>query len=129
GIHVLAAEDNEINVEILTELLEIEGVTCDVAPNGREAVEAFEASPPDKYDVIFMDIQMPIMDGYEATRLIRACAHERAKTIPIIAMTANAFDDDVKAALESGMNAHLAKPVDMTKLKQLVAKYVQKKDE
>ncbi|MDE5562005.1 MAG: response regulator [Clostridiales bacterium] len=129
GLKVLAAEDNEINVEILTELLDIEGVTCDVATNGREVLEMFEASAPGQYDVIFMDIQMPIMDGYEATRLIRACSHERAKTIPIIAMTANAFDDDVKAALESGMNAHLAKPVDMSKLKQLVAKYVLKKDE
>ncbi|MDE6029266.1 MAG: response regulator [Clostridiales bacterium] len=128
GLSVLAAEDNEINVEILTELLDIEGVHCDVAPNGRDALETFEASPVDKYDVIFMDIQMPIMDGYEATRLIRACSHPRAKTVPIIAMTANAFDDDVKAALESGMNAHLAKPIDMTKLKQLVAKFVQKKD-
>ncbi|MDE7405805.1 MAG: response regulator [Clostridiales bacterium] len=129
GLKVLAAEDNEINVEILTELLEIEGVNCDIATNGKEALQMFEASSPDKYDVIFMDIQMPIMDGYASARAIRACAHDRAKTIPIIAMTANAFDDDVKAALESGMNAHLAKPIDMTKLKQLVAKYVLKKDE
>ncbi|MCH5162851.1 MAG: response regulator [Clostridiales bacterium] len=128
GLSVLAAEDNEINVEILLELLEIEGVKCDVAFNGQEALEKFEASEPDKYDVIFMDVQMPVMDGHAAARAIRACSHKRAKTIPIIAMTANAFDDDVKAALESGMNAHLAKPIDMTKLKQLVAKHVLKKD-
>ncbi|MDE6201645.1 MAG: response regulator [Clostridiales bacterium] len=128
GLKVLAAEDNEINVEILTELLEIEGVHCDIATNGKEALEMFEASAVDKYDVIFMDIQMPVMDGYASARAIRACAHERAKTIPIIAMTANAFDDDVKAAMESGMNAHLAKPIDMIKLKQLVAKYVLKED-
>ena len=128
GLTVLAAEDNEINVEILTELLDIEGVKCDIAYNGKEALEMFAASPPDKYDIIFMDVQMPIMDGHEAARAIRACSHDRAKTIPIIAMTANAFDDDVKAALESGMNAHLAKPIDMAKLKQLVVKLVPQKE-
>lgn len=129
GLKVLAAEDNEINVEILMELLEDEGVKCDIAFNGQEALEKFEASEPGQYDVIFMDVQMPVMDGHAAARAIRACKHKMAKTIPIIAMTANAFDDDVKAALESGMNAHLAKPIDMTKLKQLVAKYVlNKKD-
>ncbi|MCH5155025.1 MAG: response regulator [Clostridiales bacterium] len=129
GLKVLAAEDNEINVEILMELLEDEGVKCDIAYNGQEALEKFEASAVDQYDVIFMDVQMPVMDGYGASRAIRACSHKRAKTIPIIAMTANAFDDDVKAALESGMNAHLAKPIDMAKLKQLVAKHVlNKKD-
>ena len=128
GLSVLAAEDNEINIEILTELLDIEGVKCDIATNGKEALEMFEASPVDKYDVIFMDVQMPVMDGHAATRAIRACSHDRAKTIPIIAMTANAFDDDVKAALESGMNAHLAKPIDMSRLKRLVAKYVFQKD-
>ena len=128
GLKVLAAEDNEINVEILMELLEDEGVKCDIAYNGQEAVEKFEASEPDQYDVIFMDVQMPVLDGYGAAKAIRACSHQRAKTIPILAMTANAFDDDVKAALASGMNAHLAKPIDMKKLKQLVAKYVLKKD-
>ena len=128
GLTVLAAEDNEINIEILTELLEIEGVKCDIATNGKEALELFEASPTGKYDIIFMDIQMPIMDGHASARAIRACSHEQAKTIPIIAMTANAFDDDVKAALESGMNAHLAKPIDMAKLKQLVVKFVPQKE-
>ncbi len=122
GLKILAAEDNEINVEILLELLEIEGAECDVAVNGQDAVNKFEASDPGRYDVIFMDVQMPVMNGYEATRAIRASSHKDAKNIPIIAMTANAFDDDVKAALESGMNAHLAKPIDMTKLKQLIAK-------
>ncbi|MDE6401536.1 MAG: response regulator, partial [Clostridiales bacterium] len=122
GLKVLAAEDNEINAEILTELLDIEEVTCEIAFNGKEAVEKFEASKVGQYDLIFMDIQMPIMNGYEAARAIRASKHKRAKTIPIIAMTANAFDDDVKAALDAGMNAHLAKPIDMDKLKQLVIK-------
>lgn len=126
GLHILAAEDNEINVEILTELLDIEGATCDIAYNGQEAVEKFEASKPGHYDVIFMDIQMPVMNGYDAAKAIRESAHKDAKKIPIIAMTANAFDDDVKAALQSGMNAHLAKPIDMKKLKQLVSKLLQK---
>ncbi len=122
GLKVLAAEDNEINAEILTELLDIEEVSCDIASNGQEAVEKFNASKVGQYDIIFMDIQMPVMNGYEAARAIRASKHKRAKTIPIIAMTANAFDDDVKAAIDSGMNAHLAKPIDMDKLKQLVIK-------
>ena len=122
GLKVLAAEDNEINAEILTELLDIEEVSCDIASNGQEAVDKFTASKVGQYDIIFMDIQMPVMNGYEAARAIRASKHKRAKTIPIIAMTANAFDDDVKAAIDSGMNAHLAKPIDMDKLKQLVIK-------
>lgn len=122
GLKILAAEDNEINAEILTELLEIEEVECEIASNGEEAVKMFNASAPDKYDMIFMDIQMPIMNGYEATRAIRSGSHPNAQTVPIIAMTANAFDDDVKAALDAGMNAHLAKPIDMEKLKQVVNK-------
>lgn len=122
GLKVLAAEDNEINAEILTELLEIEDVKCDIASDGKEALEKFENSKPGQYDIIFMDVQMPVMNGYEATRAIRACKHKDAKRIPIIAMTANAFDDDVKAALDAGMNAHLAKPIDMDKLKQIISK-------
>ena len=120
GLKVLAAEDNEINAEILTELLEIEEVECDIAENGQIALEMFEKSAENRYDMIFMDVQMPVMNGYDATCAIRACSHPRAKTIPIIAMTANAFDDDVKNALSAGMNAHLAKPIDMTKLKNIV---------
>ena len=121
GLKVLAAEDNEINAEILCELMDIEEVKCDVASDGKEALEKFENSAEGQYDMIFMDVQMPVMNGYEATRAIRACAHPQAKTIPIIAMTANAFDDDVKMALESGMNAHLAKPIDISKLKSIIA--------
>ncbi len=122
GLKILAAEDNEINAEILTELLDIEEATCDIAGDGKQALEMFERSKPGRYDIIFMDVQMPIMDGYQATRAIRGCSHPAAKTIPIIAMTANAFDDDVKQALDSGMNAHLAKPIDMEKLKAIIAK-------
>ncbi len=118
---MLAAEDNEINAEILTDLLDIEDVTCEIAQNGQEAVDKFNASEPGRYDMIFMDVQMPVMNGYEATRAIRASKHPSAKSIPIIAMTANAFDDDVRQALDSGMNAHLAKPIDMEKLKKIIA--------
>ncbi len=121
GLKVLAAEDNEINAEILLELLDIEDVTCDVASDGKQVLEKFENSQPGQYDFIFMDVQMPVMNGYEATRAIRACKHPDAKKIPIIAMTANAFDDDVKTAIDSGMNAHLAKPIDMSKLKKIVS--------
>lgn len=129
GLKVLAAEDNEINAEILVELMEIEGVECDIAVNGREALEKFVKSQPDRYDMIFMDIQMPVMDGYEASQAIRACTHPRAKTVPIIAMTANAFDDDVKKALEMGMDAHLAKPIDMDKLKVIIKNLREKQHE
>ncbi len=127
GLNVLAAEDNEINADILIELMEIEGVTCTIAQNGKIAVEEFEKSPVGKYDLIFMDVQMPIMDGYAATRAIRACNHPEAKTIPIIAMTANAFDDDIKKAFDAGMNAHLAKPIDMEKLKTVVLNIIKEK--
>ena len=126
GLKVLAAEDNEINAEILTELLEIEGVVCDIACNGKEALDKFESSSSGAYDVIFMDVQMPVMNGYESTRAIRDCNHPEARTIPIIAMTANAFDDDIKQALDSGMNAHMAKPIDMTKLKEIVSELCKK---
>lgn len=127
GLKVLAAEDNEINAEILIELMDIEGVECDIAKNGQIAVEKFENSEVGRYDLIFMDVQMPIMDGYAATRAIRAGNHPEAKTIPIIAMTANAFDDDIKKALDAGMNEHLAKPIDMDKLKAVVAELLKNK--
>ena len=128
GMNFLVAEDNEINSEIIRELLELSGATCDIAVNGREAVETFVASPAEKYDMILMDVQMPELDGYGATRAIRASAHPRAKTVPIAAMTANAFADDVKKALESGMDAHIAKPVSLEVLKATVAELNRKKD-
>ncbi len=120
GLKVLAAEDNEINAEILVELLDIEGVQCELVSNGKEAVERFLCAQPNEFDMIFMDVQMPVMDGYEATRNIRASNHPLAKTIPIIAMTANAFEEDVQAALSAGMNAHTSKPIDMDKLKATI---------
>ena len=121
GLRVLAAEDNEINAEILTELLEIEGVHCEVMPNGQEALNRFLRSRPGEFDMIFMDIQMPVMDGYETARAIRSSSHPMARTIPIIAMTANAFEEDIQAALAAGMSAHTAKPLDMERLKAVIS--------
>lgn len=120
GKNVLAAEDNELNAEILLELLGMIEITCDLAANGKEAVEKFEQSALNQYDLILMDVQMPVMNGYEATMAIRKSSHPQAKTIPIIAMTANAFSEDVKAALDAGMNEHIAKPVDTERLKSVI---------
>ncbi len=117
----LVAEDNELNAEILTEMLAIEGARCEIAVNGKIAVEMFLKAPPDQYDMVLMDVQMPVMNGYEATREIRASSHPRAQTIPIVAMTANTFAEDVKSALDAGMNAHLAKPIDMDAVRKTVA--------
>ena len=118
GRHFLVAEDNEINGEILQELLEIEGATCEIMANGKLAAEHFAACAPGSYDAVLMDVQMPVMNGYEATRKIRESCHEEAKTIPIVAMTANAFAEDVKEAMDAGMDAHVAKPIDMEALRR-----------
>ena len=120
GMHFLAAEDNEINAEILTELLELEGATCEIAVNGRLAVERFQSSAPGEFDAVLMDVQMPVMGGHEAARAIRALDREDAGRIPIIAMTANAFAEDEKAALSAGMDAHVPKPLSMELLKRAV---------
>lgn len=128
GCHFLVVEDNEINSEILKELLTVEGATCEVAENGQEALEAFGASEPGKYDAIFMDVQMPVMNGYAATRAIRALERSDAGTIPIIAMTANAFAEDVKDAKDAGMNDHIAKPINMETIKRTIGKYLKKED-
>lgn len=125
GLHILSVEDNEINADIIKELLNMEGVSCESVPNGLEAVKRFEASQSGEFDLILMDIRMPVMNGYEATRRIRASQHPDAGTIPIIAMTANVFEEDVKKALESGMNAHMSKPVDIKRLKELIYKVKQ----
>ncbi|MBR5508576.1 MAG: response regulator [Lachnospiraceae bacterium] len=126
GLRFLAAEDNELNAEILQELLDIEGASCELAENGEMAVEMFRKSEPGYYDLILMDVQMPVMDGYTAAKMIRACDHADAKNIPIAAMTANAFEEDVRRALNAGMNAHIAKPVDMNLLKETVMELVRK---
>ena len=120
GMRILAAEDNEPNAEILTELLKTEGIECEIAENGKEAVELFNASKPGYYDMIFMDIAMPVMDGYEATGFIRSSLHPDGATIPIVAMTAYVFEEDVRRSLEAGTDAHTAKPIDMENVKDLI---------
>lgn len=112
GHKVLLAEDNTLNLEIAVELLTMTGLEVDTAGNGLDALKMFESSEPGTYDTILMDIQMPIMNGHESAKSIRACEHPQAKTIPIFAMTANAFNEDVTAALNNGMNGHIAKPID-----------------
>ena len=120
GMKFLCAEDNELNAEILTELLKIEGAECTICENGEEILKAFEQSAPGDYDMILMDVQMPVMNGYEATKAIRRSSHELAKTIPIIAMTANAFSEDIQHSLAAGMNAHVSKPVEMKVLEKTI---------
>ena len=120
GIHVLIAEDMEVNAEILSDLLEMEEITSEWADNGQSAVEMFEQSEEGHYSVILMDMRMPVMDGLTATREIRKLARPDAAAVPIIALTANAFEEDVKQCLEAGMNAHLSKPVDIDRLKILL---------
>lgn len=127
GITILAAEDNELNAEILLELLNMNNVVCDLVSNGQELVEAFEKSEPGQYDLILTDIQMPVMNGYDAARAIRAGGHTRGKVIPIVAMTANAFAEDVKEAMDAGMDAHVAKPIDMKNLEAVITELVKKK--
>ena len=122
GMHFLCAEDNELNAEILKELLHMEGADCVICPNGRAVVETFEQSAPGDYDMILMDVQMPVMNGYEAAKAIRRGNHPLALAIPIVAMTANAFSEDVQKSLSAGMNAHISKPMDMKKLSRVVQK-------
>lgn len=126
GLRFLAAEDNEINAEILREILLFEGADCEVVENGQLAVERFVHAAEGEFDAILMDVQMPVMNGYDATRAIRALARADAGTIPIIAMTANAFAEDEKEALAAGMNVHLSKPVDVELLKKVLTQYVEK---
>ncbi len=126
GLHFLAAEDNEINAEILREILSIEGADCEIVENGQLAAERFGQAAEGEFDAILMDVQMPVMNGYDATRAIRSMARADAGTIPIIAMTANAFAEDEKEALDAGMDVHLAKPIDVELLKKVVTQYVSK---
>ena len=127
GRHVLLAEDNDLNREIAVELLKMTSITVDYAENGREALEKF-LSQGDLYDLILMDVQMPVMDGYQATEAIRRSGRPRAQTIPIIAMTADAFHEDVVQALAAGMDGHLSKPIDPNLLYQTLADMLSKND-
>jgi len=124
GLNILVVDDIEVNRIILVKMLSALGVTCDIAGDGKEAVEKFEASRAGAYDLILMDVQMPVMDGYAATRAIRNSSHPSAKTVPIIAMTANAFVDDVRNAIDSGMDAHIAKPVQIEILKTTIRQVI-----
>lgn len=126
GLNFLAAEDNEINAEILSEILASEGAGCEILENGRLVLERFMESEEGEFDAILMDVQMPVMNGYEATRAIRQLPREDADKIPIIAMTANAFVEDEKEALKAGMNVHLAKPIDIGMLKKVINRYIER---
>ena len=112
GRHILLAEDVAVNAEIMVMVLNMREIEVDVAENGRIAVEKYESHPDGYYDAILMDMRMPEMDGLEATRKIRHTGRRDAMTIPIIALTANAFDEDVQRSLQAGLNAHLSKPVE-----------------
>lgn len=125
GRRILVVEDIDINQMVLVKLLGTLGAMCDIAQNGQEAVELFTGSSTGQYDIILMDIQMPVMNGYEATRTIRASAHPEAKTIPIVAMSANAFVDDVRKALDAGMNAHISKPIIFEHFKKTLREVLQ----
>ena len=116
GKSVLLVEDNELNLEIAKMMLEDEKMVVTTAENGKEAVDIVSHSVPGRFDFIFMDIMMPVMDGLEATRQIRTLNRKDTKEIPIIAMTANAFQDDIRDCIDAGMNAHIAKPIDSKKI-------------
>ena len=123
----MLVEDNELNAEIAEFMLTENGAKVETVKNGLEAVQRFEASEPGTYDVILMDIMMPVMDGLTATRTIRTLEQQDAKTIPIIAMTANAFREDAERCMEAGMNAHLAKPLDIEKIRQTICEQLRNK--
>ena len=123
GKRILLVEDNELNREIAVEILQMTGAEVETAENGKIAVEKVEASPKGLYDLIFMDIQMPVMNGYEATAAIRSLPGEQGK-LPIVAMTANAFAEDVQLAKNTGMNGHIAKPLDMNKLNDVLENWL-----
>lgn len=124
GMRFLCAEDNELNAEILEAILAMYGARCTICKDGKEIVDAFENVKPGDYDAILMDVQMPRMTGYEATQAIRQSSNTLGKTIPIIAMTANAFSDDVQHSIKAGMDAHIAKPLDIAVLEKAVGSFV-----
>lgn len=124
GKRFLCAEDKELNEEILKALLEMEGAECEICTNGEEIVERFADVRKGEFDAILMDVQMPLMNGYEAARAIRSGTNPLGRTIPVIAMTANAFADDIQQSLVAGMNAHISKPMDMGVLRKTVVKVI-----
>jgi two-component system sensor histidine kinase/response regulator len=128
GCHVLLVEDNELNQEIALEMLSLNGVDAEVADNGAHALEKFEASPEYYFDLIFMDVQMPVMNGYEATRRLRKLSRKDAEKVWVVAMTANAFVEDIRAAKDAGMNEHLSKPVSMEQLQDVLYRQLKKRE-
>ena len=126
GYKILLAEDNDINAEIACEILEMSGFEVDVACNGMEALERYRNSSLGYYDLILMDIQMPEMNGYDTTVAIRSLNRKDAKEVPILAMTANAFTEDVMAAKKSGMNEHIAKPLDISQMYNILTRFLKK---
>ena len=126
GLHVLLTEDNELNMEIAEFVLQNEGAVVTKAWNGQKAVDIFRKSRPGEFDAILMDIMMPVMNGYEAAKMIRSLDREDAKVIPIIAMTANAFTEDKMRAKEAGMDEHIAKPVDGKLLVKVINELVKR---
>jgi CheY-like chemotaxis protein len=120
GTSILLVEDNDLNMEIAEFVLDEAGAKVTKAWNGREAVEIFEKSEPGEIEIILMDMMMPVMDGETATQIIRSLDRDDAKTVPIIAMTANAFEEDKKKSMDAGMNAHFSKPIDAGKLVVLI---------
>jgi CheY-like chemotaxis protein len=124
GVKALLVEDNELNMEIATEILGDEEMVITQAVNGKEALDIFTDSAVGTYDVILMDVMMPVMNGLEATMAIRASSHPQARTIPIIAMTANAYKEDEEKVIAAGMNAHVAKPVNVDLLMSVLGHYV-----
>ena len=121
-MHILAVEDNELNYEILSKTLEQYGITMDHAENGEQAVEIMSNAKPNQYKLILMDIEMPKMNGYEATRAIRKLENAKVASTPIYALTADAFSEDIKKAKEAGMNGHISKPVDFNKVIAVIKK-------
>ena len=126
GLHLLVVEDNELNMEIAEFVLQDAGATVQKAENGQEALELYQTAPAGTYDAILMDLMMPVMDGYTATERIRASGRPDALTIPIIAMSANAYEEDVQRCLAVGMNAHLGKPLFKDTLLSTIAQYAMK---
>jgi CheY-like chemotaxis protein len=121
------AEDVDQNAEILEDLLDLEDMLAEHAQNGEIAVQMFERSPEGYYDIVLMDVRMPVMDGLTATRAIRALERPDAKTVPIVAMTANVFDEDVERSLQAGMNAHLSKPIEPDRMYETMARLIKER--
>ncbi|MDD3409946.1 MAG: response regulator, partial [Eubacteriales bacterium] len=124
GIHAMIVEDNKVNSDILSRILKRANVRTTLCENGQEAVEAFLSSAPGTYQLILMDIQMPVMNGYEAAAAIRGSAHAQAGSIPILAVSANAFPEDIEKSLQSGMNEHLSKPIHVKSLFEMMETYL-----